>query len=131
MSSGMMMCARCTREPASSRTSIALSGRNLSEIYLSLRRTASSIALSEYLTEWCSSYLLLMLFKICIVSSTEVGSTIIFWNLLSSAPSFSMYCLYSFSVVAPMHCSSPRESAGLKMFDASSEPLAPPAPTIV
>ena len=55
----------------------------------------------------------------------------IFWNRRSSAPSFSMYWRYSSSVVAPMHCSSPRDRAGLNMFDASSDPDAPPAPTIV
>ena len=72
-----------------------------------------------------------MFLRIWIVSSTVVGSTMIFWNRRSSAPSFSMYCRYSSSVVAPMHCSSPRESAGLNMLEASSEPDAPPAPTIV
>ncbi len=65
------------------------------------------------------------------VSSIDVGSTITFWNLLSSAPSFSICCRYSSSVVAPMHCISPRASAGLSILAASSEPLAPPAPTIV
>ena len=34
-------------------------------------------------------------------------------------------------VVAPMHCISPRAKAGLNMFEASSEPEALPAPTIV
>ena len=72
-----------------------------------------------------------MLFRICMVSSTEGGSTITFWNLRSSAPSFSMYMRYSSRVEAPMHWSSPRARAGLNMLDASSEPLAPPAPTMV
>ncbi len=42
-----------------------------------------------------------------------------------------MYLRYSLSVVAPMHCSSPRDSAGLSMFEASMAPSAPPAPMIV
>ncbi len=53
------------------------------------------------------------------------------WKRRSSAPSFSMYLRYSSSVVAPMHCSSPRASAGLSMLEASIAPSAPPAPTIV
>ncbi len=65
------------------------------------------------------------------VSSTDGASTFTFWKRRSSALSFSMYLRYSLSVVAPMHCSSPRESAGLKMFDASIAPSAAPAPTIV
>ena len=42
-----------------------------------------------------------------------------------------MYLRYSFSVVAPMHCSSPRLRAGLMMFEASIVPSAEPAPTMV
>ena len=53
------------------------------------------------------------------------------WKRRSSAPSFSIYFLYSSSVVAPMHCSSPRESAGLNILEASSVPSALPAPTMV
>ena len=39
-----------------------------------------------------------------------------------------MYFRYSFRVVAPMQAISPRESAGLRMLAASSEPSAEPAP---
>src|SRR5712692_6491150 len=42
-----------------------------------------------------------------------------------------MYLRYSSSVVAPMVRNSPRASIGLSMFDASTEPSAAPAPTIV
>src|SRR3984893_10435499 len=42
-----------------------------------------------------------------------------------------MYFRYSLKVVAPTHCSSPRLRAGLIMFEASMEPSAEPAPTIV
>ena len=42
-----------------------------------------------------------------------------------------MCCLYSFNVVAPIHCNSPLAKAGLNMLDASSDPDAPPAPTNV
>ena len=53
------------------------------------------------------------------------------WNLLVNAPSSSIFSLYSSSVVAPIHCTEPLASAGLRMFEASSAPLTPPAPTIV
>ena len=72
-----------------------------------------------------------MFLKISNVSSTVVGWTIIFWNLLSNAPSFSIYCLYSSKVVAPIHWISPLANAGLNIFEASKLPVAPPAPTIV
>ncbi len=48
-----------------------------------------------------------------------------------SAGSRSMCFWYSFSVVAPMTRISPRASAGFNMFDASIEPSACPAPTMV
>src|SRR5436309_1639388 len=52
-------------------------------------------------------------------SSTVGASTFIVWKRRSSAASFSMYLRYSFIVVAPTHCNSPRLSAGLMMFAAS------------
>src|SRR5690606_40873561 len=69
--------------------------------------------------------------RISIVSSTDGGSTITVWKRRSSAPSFSMYLRYSFSVEAPTHWSSPRASAGFSMFEASIAPSAAPAPTSV
>ena len=42
-----------------------------------------------------------------------------------------MYCLYSSKVVAPIHCISPLAKAGLNIFEASSDPEAPPAPMMV
>mmetsp|Transcript_48012 Transcript_48012/g.86845 ORF Transcript_48012/g.86845 Transcript_48012/m.86845 type:complete len:298 (-) Transcript_48012:582-1475(-) len=42
-----------------------------------------------------------------------------------------MYFRYSETVVAPMHCSSPRARAGLSRFAASMAPSAAPAPTSV
>mmetsp|Transcript_12141 Transcript_12141/g.33673 ORF Transcript_12141/g.33673 Transcript_12141/m.33673 type:complete len:250 (+) Transcript_12141:2375-3124(+) len=42
-----------------------------------------------------------------------------------------MYFLYSFSVVAPMHLSSPLASCGLRRFPASIAPSEAPAPTSV
>ena len=125
------MFLRCVLAPTSSSTSMALSGKNLSVIYLLDSLTQALIASSEYSTLWKSSYFDLILFRISIVSSGEGGSTSTFWNLLSNAPSFSMYCLYSSNVEAPITCSSPLASAGLNMLEASNEPVAPPAPTIV
>ena len=60
-----------------------------------------------------------------------VGSTIIFWKRRSNAPSFSIDLRYSSSVVAPMHCNSPRERAGFIMLAASIVPAWFPAPTKV
>ena len=61
-----------------------------------------------------------------------VGSaTWIGWKRRSSAASFSRYLRYSSSVVAPMVCSSPRASIGLRMLAASIAPSAAPAPTRV
>ena len=129
--SGTSILVMCTRDPASSIASIALSGKFRSFTYLSVNLTQASIADSVYFTLWWSSYLSLMLLRISIVSFMLVGSTIIFWNLLSRAPSFSIYFLYSSSVVAPIHWISPLANAGLNIFDASKLPIAPPAPTIV
>src|SRR5207249_2295415 len=83
------------------------------------------------ITRWCSSYRFRSPLRISIVSSTVGGSTITVWKRRSSAPSFSMYLRYSFSVDAPTHCSSPRASAGFSMLDASTAPSAAPAPTSV
>ena len=49
----------------------------------------------------------------------------IVWNRRSGAPSFSMYLRYSSSIMAPMHCTSPRARAGLRTFEASIAPLGP------
>ena len=118
-------------------------------MYLSVSLTQLTMASSVYDTLWWSSYLDFILLRISKVvsesggftrtfwnllsrvSSLVVASTIIFWNLLSSAPSFSMCCLYSLSVVAPIHWISPLAKGGLNILEASREPDAPPAPTIV
>ena len=65
------------------------------------------------------------------VSSTDGWSTNTFWNLLSSAASFSMYLRYSSNVVAPMQCNSPLASFGFNRLPASMEPSVLPAPTIL
>mmetsp|Transcript_22788 Transcript_22788/g.40337 ORF Transcript_22788/g.40337 Transcript_22788/m.40337 type:complete len:215 (+) Transcript_22788:374-1018(+) len=66
------------------------------------------------------------------VSSGVGSSTMTCWNLRSRAASFSMYCLYSSRVVAPMHLSSPLASIGFSRLPASiPESPALPAPTIV
>ena len=65
---------------------------------------AASIASSVYCTLWWISYRSRRPFRICIASSTVGSGTSTGWNLLSSAGSFSICCVYSSSVVAPMHC---------------------------
>ena len=87
---------------ASSTRSIALSGRNLSEMYLSDKVAALTSAPSVILTPWNTSYLSLRPLRIEIVSSTVGSSTITGWNRLSSAGSFSIYSLCSSRVVAPI-----------------------------
>ena len=69
--------------------------------------------------------------RISIVCSSVGSSTMTGWKRRSRAASRSMYLRYSSSVVAPMHCSSPRASGGLRMFAASIAPSAAPAPTSV
>src|SRR3954463_10864071 len=57
------------------------------------------------------------------------GSTRICWKRRSSALSRSRYLRYSSSVVAPIVCSSPRASAGLRIDAAAiAPPAAPPPP---
>ena len=53
----------------------------------------------------------------------------IFWNLLSSALSFSIYSRYSSKVVEPIHFNSPLASIGFKRLAASIAPSLLPAPT--
>ena len=53
------------------------------------------------------------------------------WKRLSRAGSFSMYFLYSSSVVAPMQCSSPLARSGLRRLPASMLPSLLPAPTML
>ena len=86
---------------------------------------------SVYCTRWWSSYFCLMFWRMVRVSCGVVASTRIFWKRRSRAPSFSIYWRYSSRVVVPMHWISPRARAGLNMLEASSEPLALPAPTMV
>ena len=117
--------------PASSNTSMALSGIALSIMYLEDSLTHSSMASSVYFTLWCFSYFSLIFIKIVLVCSSVGSSTRTCWKRLVSAPSFSMFSRYSSRVVAPMICISPLANAGLKMFEASNEPDEFPAPTIV
>ena len=116
---------------ASSTKSIALSGRNLSVIYLSESVAALTNAPSWIFTPWKTSYLSFKPLKIEIVSSTVGSFTITGWNLLSKALSFSIYCLYSSNVVAPIQWSSPLASIGFNILPASIAPSVFPAPTIV
>ena len=65
------------------------------------------------------------------VSSTAGSGTNTGWKRRSRAASFSIYCRYSFKVVAPMQCSSPRASMGFSRLPASMAPSDLPAPTMV
>ena len=122
-------------DPASSIRSIALSGRNRSAMYRCEMLTAASSAASVYETRWCFSYRERNPRKISTASSSLGSSTMMGWNRRSSAASFSMYLRCSSTVVAPMHCSSPRASGGLSKLEMSipPPPLLPtaPAPTKV
>jgi hypothetical protein len=59
------------------------------------------------------------------------SSTVIFWNLLSKAESFSIYFLYSFPVVAQITLIFHLPIAGLRILDASKLHSQLPAPIIV
>ena len=65
-----------------------------------------------------------------IESSTLGSSTIIGISLLSKAESFSIFCLYSVIVVAPIICRTDFVSIGFRIFEASRDPSADPAPII-
>ena len=121
-----------TLDADSSIKSIALSGKNLSVIYLIDKSTAATMASYVIFTLWWDSYFSLNPSSIFIVSSF-VGSVIkTGWNLLSNAESFSICFLYSSIVVAPIICISPLDSTGFNILDASIV-LSPvdPAPIIV
>ena len=131
ISCGIESISVLTIEDASSIKSIALSGKNLSVIYLSLRVTHAITAESVIFIPWWISYFSFIPLRIEIVSSTVGSFTNTFWNLLSKAPSFSIYFLYSSSVVAPIVCNSPLARIGFNIFDASKAPSVFPAPTKV
>ena len=82
------------------------------------------------LTPWYTSKRDFNPLKIVIVSNTFGSFTWTRWNLLSRAPSFSMYLRYSFKVVAPITFISPRASIGFNILDVSTAPSAPD-PTII
>jgi hypothetical protein len=73
------------------------------------------MAWSVIVTRWCASYLSRTPFRISIVWASVGSSTLTGWKRRSSAASFSRCLRYSSSVVAPMVCSSPRASIGLRM----------------
>jgi len=115
--------------PASSITSIALSGRWRSLMYLADSSAAAVIAPELYLTPWCSSKRDFSPLRISIVCATVGSLTSIFWKRRESAWSFSKMPRYSLYVVAPMHLSCPVASAGFRRLDASRvPPEAEPAP---
>ena len=82
-------------------------------------------------TLWCTSSRSFMPRRIAVASLTLGSATVTGWKRRWSAASFSKYFRYSFSVVAPIACSSPRARAGFRMFAASIEPSLAPAPTMV
>ena len=108
---GRIFCAA----PASSITSMALSGRWRSLMYLADSSAAACRAPRAYLTEWCSSKRLLRPFRISTVCSTDGSATSTFWKRRLSAASFSKMPRYSVKVVAPMHFIAPELSAGFSV----------------
>mmetsp|Transcript_6688 Transcript_6688/g.18734 ORF Transcript_6688/g.18734 Transcript_6688/m.18734 type:complete len:363 (+) Transcript_6688:457-1545(+) len=95
-------------------------------MYCDANLTQAPSASSVYRTLWYSSYFLARPLMIRSASSGLGSGTFTGWKRRSRALSFSMCFRYSSVVVAPMTCSSPRESAGLRMFPASMAP--PPSP---
>ena len=131
ISSGIESISIRRADAASSIKSIALSGKNLSVIYLSESWAAAIKALSRILTPWWTSYFSFKPLKIEIVSSTDGSSTRTGWKRRSKAGSFSIYLRYSLIVVAPIVLNSPLASIGFNKFPASIEPSVAPAPTTV
>src|ERR1700750_3126040 len=84
------------------------------------------MAWSVIVTRWCASYLSRTPLRISMVCASVGSSTRTGWKRRSSAASFSKCLRYSSSVVAPMVCSSPRASIGLRMLAGGVPP--PPAP---
>ncbi len=125
---GRMRCAA----PASSMTSIALSGRCRSLMNLADNSAAACNAPIAYFTPWCSSKRDFRPFRISTVCSIDGSTTSIFWKRRDSAASFSKMPRYSVKVVAPMHFIVPVDNAGLSRLLASSvPPEAAPAPISV
>ena len=81
--------------PASSITSIALSGSFLSWIYLFASSTETFKHSLEYFILWCSSKYCFNPFNILILSSIDGSTTSIFWKRLAKALSFSKWFLNS------------------------------------
>ena len=100
-------------------------------MYRSARVAAATSAGSVMVTRWWASYRSRSPLRISMVCCTLGSPTWIGWNRRSRAGSFSTYLRYSSSVVAPMVCSSPRASIGLRIDAASIAPSAAPAPTSV
>ena len=122
---GRMRCAA----PASSITSMALSGKCRSLMNLADNSAAACKAPKAYFTLWCSSKRDFRPFKISMVCSTDGSTTSTFWKRRDSAASFSKMPRYSVKVVAPMHFIAPELSAGLsKLLASSVPPDAAPAP---
>mmetsp|Transcript_3962 Transcript_3962/g.11027 ORF Transcript_3962/g.11027 Transcript_3962/m.11027 type:complete len:419 (+) Transcript_3962:1448-2704(+) len=117
------------RLPASSSRSMALSGMYRSAMYRDESFTAASTASEVYRQWWNFSYRSCSPRRICQHSSSEGSLIITGWNRRSSAASFSMYLRCSSTVVAPMHWSSPRASAGFSRLEMSKPPAPPPRPT--
>ncbi len=120
---------RCAA-PASSITSIALSGSWRSLMYLADSSAAACIAASAYFTLWCSSKRRLQALEDLDRLSRTVGSTTsTFWKRRDSAASFSKMPRYSVKVVAPMHLSCPLRAPASAGCEASiAPPEAAPAP---
>ena len=129
--SGAVKVRSRTLEAASSTRSMALSGRNLSEIYRAESFTAASMAPSVIFTLWWASYRSRSPESISTASSGVGSPTVTGWNRRSRAASFSICFLYSLMVVAPITWKSPRASAGFRILAASVEPSAEPAPIMV
>mmetsp|Transcript_31311 Transcript_31311/g.73250 ORF Transcript_31311/g.73250 Transcript_31311/m.73250 type:complete len:614 (-) Transcript_31311:1067-2908(-) len=129
--SGLLVISTLSLAALSSIRSMALSGRNLSAMYLSLSTADATRAESCMRTPWCTSYRSLRPRRMEMVSSTDGASTSTCWKRLSSAGSFSIYLRCSSRVVAPMHRSCPLARRGLRRLDASIDPSVAPAPTTV
>mmetsp|Transcript_2064 Transcript_2064/g.7981 ORF Transcript_2064/g.7981 Transcript_2064/m.7981 type:complete len:400 (-) Transcript_2064:4388-5587(-) len=114
-SSGFIVFCMRTAAAASSRRSIALSGKQRPETYRAESFAAAITADSLILMEWCCSYLCLKPRSTDTVCSSLGSGTGTCWNRRSRAASCSIVFLNFSAVDAPMHFSNPRPSAGFRI----------------
>ena len=126
------MFVRCTREPASSKASMALSG-SYGRLYNALPTWLfMPLTLRPYSSRYGGLRTSFMFLSIWSVFFRVVGSTITFWKRRSESTVFlNILSVFVKRGSTTYICISPRAKAGFNILAASIEPAAALAPTIV